>query len=201
VVVVPIWKSDAEKALTSEAAHKIARELREDGLSVKVDDRDNVRPGEKYYEWERKGVPVRIELGPRDLQSSSVMIKRRIAPVDANGKAVKEKLAMQDLGVQIGRVLDEFQGELFQRALAFRESNTVSVDTWDDFAAVFAGDGSKFVHAHWDGTAETEKAIKDATKATIRCLPLEGQGPPIAPGKCVKTGRPSARRVLFAKSY
>ncbi len=201
VVVVPIWKSDEEKAQTSEAAHRIARELREDGLTVKVDDRDNVRPGEKYYEWERKGVPVRIELGPRDLQSNSVMIKRRIAPVDANGKAVKEKLAMQDLGPQIGRVLDEFQKDLFARALAFREANTVSVDTWDDFAAVFAGDGSKLVHAHWDGTPETEKAIKDATKATIRCLPLAGQGPAIEPGRCIKTGRPSARRVLFSKSY
>jgi prolyl-tRNA synthetase len=201
VVIVPIWKSDAEKAQVCEAAHRIAKDLRSDGLAVRVDDRDNLRPGDKYYEWERKGVPVRIELGPRDLASSSVMIKRRVAPLDANGKPIKEKLGTQDLGVSIGRVLDEFQAELLRRARAFRDANTVSVDTWDDFRAVFAGEGSKFVHAHWDGTTETEKAIKDATKATIRCLPLDGQGPAAEPGRCIKTGRPSTRRVLFAKNY
>jgi prolyl-tRNA synthetase len=201
VVIVPIWKSDAEKAQVCEAAHAIAKDLRADGLSVKVDDRDNLRPGDKYYEWERKGVPVRVEIGPRDLAGNSVMIKRRIAPTDANGKQVKEKLALQDLGVHLGRVLDEFQAELFRRATAYRDANTVSVDTWEEFQAVFAGDGSKFVYAHWDGTPETEKSVKEATKATIRCLPLEGQGPAIAPGTCVKTGRPSARRVLFAKNY
>jgi len=144
---------------------------------------------------------VRIELGPRDLQSGTVMLKRRIAPVDANGKAVKETLPMQDLGLAVGKILDEFQRFLYERALKFREANTVSVDTWDDFVAVFKGEGSKFVYAHWDGTAATEKAIKEATKATIRCLPYEGQGPAAAPGACIKTGAPSARRVLFAKNY
>ena len=201
VAIVPIWKSDAEKAQVLEASDKLARELRADGLTVKLDDRDAMRPGEKYYEWERKGVPVRLELGPRDLAAGTVMLKRRIAPLDANGKALKETLPMQDLGVAIGRILDEFQRFLFERALAFREANTVSVDTWDDFVAVFKGEGSKFVHAHWDGTGATEKAIKEATKATIRCLPLDGQGPAAEPGRCIKTGAPSARRVLFAKNY
>ena len=201
VVVVPIWKSDTERTQVCDAAHTLAKELREDGLTVKVDDRDNMRPGDKYYEWERKGVPVRIELGPRDLQSGTVMLKRRIAPVDANGKAVKETLPMQDLGVAVGKILDEFQRFLYDRALKFREANTLSVDTWDDFVAVFKGEGSKFVYAHWDGTAATEKAIKEATKATIRCLPYEGQGPSAEPGVCIKTGAPSARRVLFAKNY
>jgi prolyl-tRNA synthetase len=201
VVIVPIWKSDTERTQVCDAAHKLAKELREDGLTVKVDDRDNMRPGDKYYEWERKGVPVRIELGPRDLQAGTVMLKRRIAPVDANGKAVKETLPMQDLGLAVGKILDEFQRFLYERALKFREANTVSVDTWDDFVAVFKGEGSKFVYAHWDGTAATEKAIKEATKATIRCLPYEGQGPAAAPGACIKTGAPSARRVLFAKNY
>ena len=98
-------------------------------------------------------------------------------------------------------MLDELQADLFQRALARREANTVSVDTWDDFTAVFEGSGSKFVWAHWDGTTETEVAIKDATKATIRCIPLDGEGPDPEVGKCVKTGAESAQRVLFAKNY
>ncbi|MFO1011905.1 MAG: proline--tRNA ligase [Planctomycetota bacterium] len=201
VVIVPIYKTDAEKAQTVEAAHRIAKELRDDGLAVKVDDRENVRPGEKYYEWERKGVPVRVELGPRDLQAQTVMIKRRIAPIEANGKPKKETLPMKDLGVSLGKVLDEFQAFLFQRALEFRQKNTVTVDSWKDFTDVFADQGSKFVFAHWDGTTATELAIKEATKATIRCIPLAGQGPAPEPGKCIKSGAPSAQRVLFAKNY
>jgi prolyl-tRNA synthetase len=201
VVIVPIWKTDAEKTECRAVAHRIAAELRDDGLSVKVDDRDNMRPGEKYYEWERKGVPVRVELGPRDIASQSVLIKRRIAPLDANGKPAKEKLPMAGLGVALGKVLDEFQTFLFERAKSFREANTVSVDSWAEFEKVFAGDNSKFVWAHWDGTAATEKSIKDATKATIRCIPYAGQGPAAEPGRCVKSGQPSRQRVLFAKNY
>jgi prolyl-tRNA synthetase len=201
VVVVPIWKSEAEKAQTCEAANRIARELREDGLSVRVDDRDNVRPGEKYYEWERKGVPVRVELGPRDLASGSVMTKSRIAPLDERGKPVKQTLPLADLAVALGKALDGIQSELYRRALAAREANTLTLDTWADFEAAFAGELSKFVWAHWDGSAETEKAIKDATKATIRCIPLPGEGPPPQPGRCIKTGHPSRQRVLFAKNY
>jgi prolyl-tRNA synthetase len=129
------------------------------------------------------------------------MIKRRVAPVDANGKPVKEKLSMDGLGVALGKVLDEFQKFLFERALKFREANTIQVDNWKDFCDAFAGESSRFVYAHWDGTGETEKAIKEATKATIRCLPYPGQGPAAEPGVCVKSGKPSARRVLFAKNY
>jgi prolyl-tRNA synthetase len=201
VVVVPIWKNDEEKTRVLEAAGAIAAELRDDGLSVKLDDREGVKPGAKYYEWERKGVPVRIELGPRDLQSRTVMIKRRIAEVSPEGKPRKETLAIDGLGASIGKVLDEFQGFLLARARAFGEANTVSVDTWSDFEAVFAGQGSKFVWAHWDGTTETELAIKEATKATIRCIPLPGQGPDAAPGMCIQSGKPSAQRVLFSKNY
>jgi prolyl-tRNA synthetase len=113
----------------------------------------------------------------------------------------KEKLPMDGLGPAVGKALDELQADLYARARSRLEEQTLSVDTWDDFAAVFEGAGSKFVHAHWDGTTETELAIKEATKATIRCLPFDGQGPPIEPGRCIKTGRPSARRVLFAKNY
>jgi prolyl-tRNA synthetase len=201
VVIVPIYKTDAEKAQTVETAHKIAKELRDDGLTVKVDDRENVRPGEKYYEWERKGVPVRVELGPRDLASQTVMIKRRIAPIEPNGKPKKETLPMKDLGVSLGKVLDEFQAMLFARAHEFREKNTLTIDSWKDFTDVFADQASKFVWAHWDGTTATELAIKEATKATIRCLPLPGQETDAAPGKCIKSGASSAQRVLFAKNY
>jgi prolyl-tRNA synthetase len=201
VVIVPIHRKPDERTAVLEATERIAALLREDNLLVQVDDREGIKPGAKYYEWERKGVPLRLEIGPRDLESQTVMAKRRLSDVDEKGRPVKEKLPMADIGVHVGRVLDEFQKTLFDRALAFREENTVSVDTWDEFEQVFADGASKFVFAHWDGTKETEAAIKQATKATIRCLPMEGEGPAIEPGKCVKTGAPSARRVLFAKSY
>jgi prolyl-tRNA synthetase len=195
VAIVPIWKSEAEKSRLVEVAQRAAEELRDDGLTVKVDDRDGLKPGAKYYEWERKGVPLRLELGPRDLESQSAMAKLRV------GEQGKQKVPLAELGVHVGRLLDGLQADLLQRARAFREQNTVQVDTWDDFLGVFEGQASKYVYAHWDGTAETEAAIKEATKATIRCLPLPGQGPAPEPGRCVKTGRPSARRALFARNY
>jgi prolyl-tRNA synthetase len=201
VVIVPIYRQDGERVAVLEAAGRLAAELRADGLAVVVDSRDGLKPGAKYYEWERKGVPVRIELGPRDLQQQTVLIKRRVAEVDAQGKPIKETLPMADLGVSIGRVLDELQGELFRRAASRLAENTVQLDSWADFTDVFQGGGSKFVYAHWDGTTETELAIKNETKATIRCLPSAGDGPAPEPGNCVRTGRPSERRVLFAKNY
>jgi prolyl-tRNA synthetase len=201
VVIVPIYKTDEEKTATAEAASRIAKELKAVGVVAKVDDRENLRPGEKYYEWERKGVPLRIEIGPRDLAAGTVLAKRRIAPLDEKGKAKKETLPMNGLAENVTRILAEFQTFLFERALAHREQNSVLVNSWAEFEQVFAGGGSKFVWAHWDGTPETERAIKDATKATVRCIPLDGQGPAAEPGVCVKSGRPSARRVLFSKSY
>jgi prolyl-tRNA synthetase len=201
VVIVPIYRKDDEKARVYEAARAIAKELASDGLSVRVDDREGIKPGAKYYEWERKGVPVRIEIGPRDIEAGTVMIKRRIAPTTPEGKPVKETLPRANLGVAIGKVLDEFQEFLYSRAKAYREANTVQVDTWAEFEEVFAGASSKFVWAHWDGTSETELAIKEATKVTVRCIPLPGEGPAPEPGKCIKTGRPSRQRVLFAKNY
>ncbi len=200
VVIVPIWRSDEEKARVCEVAANVAAELRQDELVVRVDDRD-LKPGAKYYEWERKGVPLRLELGPRDLDAGTVVAKLRLAPVDEKGKPAKHTLRLQDLGVQVGRLLDLFQQQLFTRALALRESRTRTADTWEEFESAFRDNESSFVWAHWDGTTATELAIKEATKATIRCLPLEGQGPPIEPGRCVKTGQPSKQRVLFAKNY
>jgi prolyl-tRNA synthetase len=196
VVVVPIWKSDEEKASVLAASHTIAEELREDGLVVKVDDRDALRPGDKYYHWERKGVPLRLEVGPRDVASGSALAKTRIGDPKA-----KVKVPFEGIGVAVGKLLDQLQKDLFARALAFREASTVSVDSWAEFEQVFADAGSKYVWAHWDGTAETELAIKEATKATIRLIPLAGQGPAPEAGRCVKSGAPSRQRVLFAKNY
>jgi prolyl-tRNA synthetase len=195
VAIVPIYRKEEERTAVLERAQALAALLRDDGLSVELDAREGLKPGAKYYEWERKGVPLRLEIGPRDLEAGTVMAKRRPAGSE------KEKLPMEGLGPAVGAVLDELQADLYARARSRLEANTVLADTWDDFAAAFEGAGSKFVHAHWDGTTETELAIKEATKATIRCLPFEGQGPPIEPGRCIKTGRPSARRVLFAKNY
>ncbi len=201
VAIVPIYKNDAEKGRVIEASRKIAAELRDDGLAVEVDERDEVRPGAKYFEWERKGVPLRLEIGPRDLDDKSALGKLRVAELDERGKPKKLKVPFQDAGVRVGRLLDGFQRFLFERAQQRLRENTISVDTWKDFLEVFQGEGSRFVYAHWDGTTETEHAIKDETKATIRCLPIPGDGPEPEPGKCIKTGRPSARRVLFAKAY
>jgi prolyl-tRNA synthetase len=196
VVIVPIWKSDEEKTAVLEASARIAQELREDGLSVKLDDRDAMRPGDKYYHWERKGVPLRLEVGPRDVASGSAMAKTRIGDAKA-----KVKVPFEGIGVAVGKLLDQMQKDLFARALAFREASTVALDAWADFEKVFAEQGSKYVWAHWDGTSETELAIKEATKATLRLIPLPGQGPAPEPGKCIKTGRPSKQRVLFANNY
>jgi prolyl-tRNA synthetase len=203
VALVPIYKSDAERTTVLEAAAHIVAELRADGLEVELDAREGLKPGAKYFEWERKGVPVRIELGPRDLEQRSVLIKRRVAPLDASGKPLKEKLPMQDLGVAIGRVLDEFQAELYRAAEARLAANTLHVDTWREFEEVFKDGASKFVYAHWDGTTETELAIKEATKVTVRCLPYREDAPAgvFEAGRCIKTGRPSAQRVLFARNY
>lgn len=201
VVIVPIYRKDDERAKVLEAADKIAAELRADGLTVEVDAREGIKPGAKYYHWEQRGVPIRLEIGPRDLENQAVMAKMRIAEQDEKGRPQKESLAWQDLGVEIGKRLDAFQNKLYVDALARRKANEVFIDSWDDFTDVFREGESSFVWAHWDGTTETELAIKDATKATIRCIPYAEDGPAAEPGTCVKTGQPSAQRVLFSKNY
>ena len=193
-VVVPIYRKDKERESVLTAANKLFEELEESGLRVELDDREGKRPGEKFYEWERKGVPMRIELGPRDIASGEVMTRLRVSEA-------KEKHNLGTLSANLPGILKKFQSMLFERAIAFRESNTVLVDTWDDFKGVFADGKSQFVWAHWDGSKETEDAVKEETKATIRCIPLGGQGPNPEPGKCVLSGRPSPQRVLFSKSY
>jgi prolyl-tRNA synthetase len=190
VAIVPIYGKGTAEAQVREAGEALAKELRAEGLSVVFDTRD-YKPGFKYFEWEQKGVPLRIELGPKDLEKQQVMVKDRLA---------SEKQAWPRAGAaaKAKAFMDEFQVRLFERAKANLAANTVAVDTWSDFKAVFEGGNSKFVMAHWDGTAETEAKIKDELKVTIRNVPLDS---PAEEGKCVLTGKPSPRRVLFSKSY
>jgi prolyl-tRNA synthetase len=193
-VIVPIFRKAHERETVMGVATKLRDEVAAGGVAVTLDDREGKRPGEKFYEWERKGVPIRIELGPRDIKSGEVMTRLRVADD-------KVKRPLDTLAADLPGVLDEFQSFLFDRAERFREENTVTVDTWGEFRDVFEEGESKFAWCHWDGTAETETAIKDETKVTIRCIPLPGQGPDPEPGACVKTGKPSKQRVLFAKAY
>jgi prolyl-tRNA synthetase len=174
----------------SEKANQLVTQLRQQGYSVKFDNRDTHKPGFKFAEYELKGVPLRIAIGPRDLESGTVEVARR----DTKEKKV---IRMEEVAVVIPRLLDEIQANIYQKALKFRNEKTTSVDSYDDFKNVLDGKGG-FILAHWDGTAETEAAIKEETKATIRCIPLDAAE---EVGKCIYSGRPSGRRVLFARAY
>jgi len=209
-VIVPIFKTDEQKTEVLAAAERIAAALREidlapakaryrDFLEVEIDDRD-MRPGAKFYEWERRGVPMRIELGPKDLAQNQVCLKMRVDTEDIGGKG-KQFLPEAEFIAGARERLLAYQTALLDRARARMEANTVTLDTWEQFEETFAGDESKFAWCHWDGTAETEAAIKAKTKVTIRCIPLDGQGPAAEPGTCILSGKPSARRVLMAKAY
>jgi len=190
VVIVPIYKQDAEREAIGELADTLIAELKAKGISVKYDDRDTQRPGFKFAEWELKGVPVRIAVGTRDMQNGTVELARR-------DTQTKETVPQEGLAGHIEQLLADIQRDIYAKALAFRESHTVEVNTYDEFKAVLDGDGG-FVSAHWDGTVETEKLIKDETKATIRCIPLNNK---METGVCIRTGKPSAQRVLFARAY
>jgi prolyl-tRNA synthetase len=194
VVVIPIFKTDAERAKVVEAGDKVRRECQAAGLVAVLDDRDELRPGAKHFEWEQKGVPVRIEIGPRDLEGGACVVKRR----DKDPKA-KTSIPLEGVGAAMAALMGDIQKSLFERAKAFRDAHIVKVDTYDEFKARLEENGvGNFLLAHWDGTYETEKRIKDETKATIRCIPFEGD---TEPGTDIVTGRPSKRRVLFAQAY
>ena len=190
VVLIPIYKGEEQMRQIVERLRTIAEELKSKGLSVKIDDRDNVRSGFKFAEYELKGVPVRLALGPRDLENGTIELVRR-------DTLEKETIPQAGLTDRVASLMDEIQQNIFRKALDYRNSMITKVDTWDEFVDVLENKGG-FISAHWDGTVETEVAIKDATKATIRCIPLEGDK---TPGKCMVTGRPSAQRVLFARAY
>lgn len=190
VVIVPIFKSEEELNKISIQATAIVDELRKAGFSVKFDNRDTHKPGFKFAEYEMRGVPIRLAIGPRDLDNGTVELARR----DTREKKV---VALSEVTKLVPTLLNEIQLNLYNRALAFREQMTTRVDTFAEFRRVLDEKGG-FVMAHWDGTAATEAAIKDATKATIRCIPLDA---PEEAGVCVYSGKPSSRRVVFARAY
>jgi len=208
VVIVPIFHDDEERSRVLEAAGRVKDTLSKvdlsapdsayrDFIEVVIDDRD-MRPGAKFYEWERRGVPLRVELGPKDLAKSQVCVKMRVNTKAGSGK---EFVPEADFIAGIRERLETYQTELYELAKKRLHERTITLDRWDDFLDTFAGEKSTFAFCHWDGTAETEEAIKAETKATIRCIPLPGYGPAPEPGACIKTGRHSSQRVLFAKAY
>ena len=190
LVIVPIYKGHEQLQSISSVADKIKKELTKAGISVKYDDRDNFKPGYKFNDYELKGVPLRIAIGPRDIEKKVVELARR-------DTLEKKIIPLEGLVDHIQIVLNEIQNNLFTKALNFREEHVTEVDNFDEFKSVLSSKGG-FLSAHWDGTPETEEAIKKQTKATIRCIPLtEIQ----SEGKCVYSGKPSLKRVLFAKAY
>ncbi len=190
VVIVPIYKGDEQLAQISEVANRLASELREQGLSVKYDDRDTHKPGWKFAQYELQGVPVRLAIGPKDLEKGSVELARR-------DTLTKEFVSQLEVVGKVKTLMKEIQEHLFNKAKAFRDNHITEVETFDEFKEVLKAKGG-FISAHWDGTPKTENKIKELTKATIRCIPFEGNK---EEGKCVLTGEKSQQRVLFAKAY
>jgi prolyl-tRNA synthetase len=192
VVIVPIYKSDTEFEAVSEKANELMLVLRKAGVSVKFDNRDTHKPGWKFAEYELKGVPVRIAIGPRDLENNTIEIARRDTLTKEQFELSKEPIAEK-----ITNLLDLIQEGIYNKALNFKFENTTEVNSWIEFKEVLENKGG-FLSAHWDGTSETEEKIKDLTKATIRCIPLDQKE---EVGNCILTGNPSKGRVLFAKAY
>ena len=190
VVIVPIYKNDDQLEAISERVQVFVKELRAKGISVKYDDRDTFRPGAKFAEYELKGVPIRIAIGNRDLENNTVEVARR-------DTLEKETVSQDTIVNYVEELLNKIQTNLYDKAVAYRNDHTTEVNSFEEFKEVLNSKGG-FVLAHWDGTSETEEKIKDLTKATIRCIPLNGK---IEEGKCVFTGQKSSQRVLFAKAY
>ena len=190
VVIVPIYKGEEQKAKIDERVHQLVKELKALGISVKYDDSDNTRPGWKFAEHEMKGVPVRVAIGLRDLENNVVEIARR-------DTKEKNTVSMDGLSGYIKQLLEDIQQNIFNKAKQFRDERITEANSWDEFVQLLDTKGG-FISAHWDGTGETEDKIKEMTKATIRCIPLNNQQ---SEGKCVLTGNPSSQRVLFARAY
>ena len=190
VVIVPIYKGEEQKAQIDVKVKEIIQQLKALGIRVKYDDNDNNRPGWKFAEYEMKGVPVRLALGMRDLQNNVVEVARR-------DTKEKQTVSLDGITGYIKELLDQIQQNMFDKALAYRDSHITKADTWEEFERLLDEKGG-FISAHWDGSDETEEAIKEKTKATIRCIPLNN---PQEEGKCILTGKPSTQRVLFARAY
>lgn len=191
VVMVPIFKTEEEHSAILEKMNNLKADLENKGVSVKIDDRDTLRPGFKFAEWELKGVPVRLAIGPRDLQNGTVEVHRR-------DTLEKETVSLDSLVPSIEALLEDIQKNIYQKAFDFRQAHVEKCDSWDEFKEKIQT--GKFLLCHWDGTTETEQAIKDETKATIRCIPVDSFVCE-EEGKCIYTGKPSHRRVVFAISY
>lgn len=190
VVIVPIYKTGEEKANIDAFVDQLNSELKQQNISVKYDDRDTQRPGFKFAEWELKGVPLRVAVGARDMQNGTVELARR-------DTQTKETVEQAGLAARIVTLLDEIQENIYTKALNFRDEHITEVNSYDEFKQVLEEKGG-FISCHWDGTVETEKRVKEETKATIRCIPLDAKE---EEGVCIFTGKPSNKRVLFAKAY
>lgn len=190
VVIVPIYRTDEEQSLVSSKSLEIKKELEKVGVSVKFDNRDTHKPGFKFAEHEFKGVPLRIAIGPRDVENGTVEVARR-------DTLEKSTLLTSDLSVKIVHLLEQIQQNLYDKALDFRTNNTHKADSWEEFQRLLDDKGG-FISAHWDGTSETEEKIKELTKAAIRCIPLNNNK---EQGKCIFSGNPSNERVIFARAY
>ncbi|HCT29324.1 MAG TPA: proline--tRNA ligase [Bacteroidales bacterium] len=190
VVFVPIYKSEEELVKISEKVNELKKSIESRGITCLYDDRDNCKPGFKFAEYELKGFPVRIAIGPKDLEKGTVEIARR-------DTLTKQFVNQNGVAEYVENLLNDIQDNLFNKALNFRSENTTKVDTYDEFKRVLDDKGG-FVLAHWDGTKETEEKIKEDTKATIRCIPIDVQ---VEEGKCILTGKPSNKRVIFARAY
>ncbi len=190
VVIVPIYKGEESKAVVDNKVNGIIKELKTLGIRVKYDNSDHARPGWKFAEYELKGVPVRIAMGLRDIENNVAEVARR-------DTKEKQSMSLDGLPVAVKKLLDEIQVNIFNKALAFRDENIREANSWDEFVQLL-DDKAGFISAHWDGTGETEEKIKEQTKATIRCIPLNNKQ---EEGKCILTGMPSKERVLFARAY
>ena len=198
-MIVPIFKTDEEKATVLETAHRLRKELVSAGIRVKMDEREGTSPGFKFNDWEMRGVPLRMELGPKDVAKGTVVLARRDRP----GKEGKSFVPQEGIAATVAAMLEEIQKALFDRALAFREANTAEPANYDEFkAAVEKG----FAFSWWCGRAECEAKIKEETKATMRCIPLDqtlgtGRSAAGGTGKCVYCGHPAKEKAIFAKAY
>ena len=189
VVIVPIYRSQEQLDTINAKVAPIVENLKKQGISVKYDNADNKRPGFKFADYELKGVPVRLVLGARDIENGTIEVMRR-------DTLEKETVSIEGIEGYVEKLLDDIQNNIYTKALNHRLEMTTKVDTWDDFKTQIEKGG--FILAHWDGTTETEEKIKEETKATIRCIPLDGEE---EEGKCIYTGKPSKRRVIFARNY
>ena len=189
-VIVPIYKNDEQRQLITQKVNEITTALKQLNIRVKYDDSDNARPGWKFAEYEMKGVPVRIAVGPKDLENNVAEVARR-------DTKEKRSISLENIAAEINQLLDQIQSGMFNKAKAFLDGHITEANTWDEFIDVLENK-TGFVSAHWDGTGETEEKIKELTKATIRCIPFDAKQ---EDGVCILTGKPSKQRVLFAKAY